>query len=219
MWSCAAPVLMAPIVSPNSMSMSSSSHSSVSTTSLNNSGNCKKRDSLTALHNVGAAFRALLLFFERNGVARASVRELQRMIVNEQYILAMERAAEYIDCLLAVDVDLDSIIFLFVAAWESLRDYSRSLFKEAQKNYSRFENRYWLEFIERGTMSQADRGRRKRRQLDEYDPEKQVQLKQKLFETTRFKIDCEKNLIQTTEWSRILRYQQRRLRNAKRCNK
>ena len=133
------------------------------------------------------------------------------MIVNEQYIPAMERATNYIDCLLNAKTDVESIIVLVVTAWESIRDYSRSVFKEAHKEYSRLENKYWAEFIETTTMSDKDKRRRKRKQYEDWDPSQQQELKEKLFVATRFKIDCERSLIQSTEWSRYVRGQQRLL--------
>ena len=119
------------------------------------------------------------------------------------------------DCLLSPNFDLESTILLFVTAWESLRDYSKTAYREAQKDYNRWENQQQLEFIESQTLSPYERERRKRRQLDNFDPDEPRQLHDKLYEATRFKIDCEKGLIQSTEWSRFLRAQQRRLRAPK----
>lgn len=207
-WSCAAPGMIS-----HRSSLNSSTHSTAST------GSTRSTSSLTILHNVGATLRPVLLFLERNGVARSSIRELQQMFLNEQYIQAMERAAEYINCILTPGINLEFVIALVVTAWESLVGYSKSAFKEAQKDYSRFQNGYWLEFIETGTMSAHDKARRKRRQLEEYDAVEYRQLKQKLFEAIRFKIDCEKSLVQTAEWSRYLRCHQRRLQNHRNCKK
>lgn len=209
-WSRAAPVMMVPRVSLTT-SVSGSSQSTAYGASSSSGVSCGNKASLTVLHNVGGAFRALLLVLQRNGVARSSISEMQGMILSERYMEAMQRAEDYVDCLLAVaTLDLDSIILLFTNAWEALCDYSRTVFREAQKEYTRWDNQHWVEFIESTSMSQYDQDRRKRRQLENLDPEQHQELKARLFLATRFKIDCEKGLIQTTEWSRYLRAQQRR---------
>lgn len=210
-WSCAVPVMMVPRVSLTSSVSDSSQSAASSASNASSSTSGGSKASLTVLHNVGGAFRALLLVLQRNGVARASIREMQEMILSERYMEAIRRAEDYVDCLLAVaTLDLDSIILLFANAWESLCDYSRTVFREVQKEYTRWENQHWVEFIESTSMTQYDQERRRRRQLEKLDPEQHQELKARLFLATRFKIDCEKGFIQTTEWSRYVRAQQQR---------
>ena len=179
---------------------------------------------LSAHHAVKGSLRAILMFLERNGVSKHSIRELQQMVQHQQFIRVLERAEEYVECLIPLLCrgrntsrnnrhyplfSLDALLALFTGTWTALGHYAKCLYQEASKDYTRHESKYWEESIVQRGLSVKQQRARQRRRLADWDPQHVEDLKVKLNQMTRFKIDCGKGLVLMTEWSRYLRAQQK----------
>jgi len=111
-----------------------------------------QREANKALHELENSFYAVFNFLEQNGVSRASVEELRKETMEsnedaEVYIIAMERAQQYGECLYSISlspsssspcssrtlIHADLMVHCFVSAWESVHRYTTVLHRSAHK--------------------------------------------------------------------------------------
>jgi hypothetical protein len=109
-----------------------------------------------ALDGAKGSLQAVIDFLSKNGVAKASVRELQKGLTTAtEYVSIMERAQEYAECvaesrMAAAQSEradhrdkqkskqlIAMMVCLFISSWESLGRYQAAVYKQAYKNVRR----------------------------------------------------------------------------------
>jgi hypothetical protein len=208
-----------PLATSLSADDTASSRNSISTTSSHStSASRRSTASLTAFHAVKSSLRAIVLFLENTGVPPASIQELIHLIANKLFLEAMARAEECVEhrwVKVLREEDRDALTILFTAAWAKLVEYSQTQYQKARKEYARYENTQWQEFIGQQGLPEEEQERRRRRRVLQWNPNERQQLVDNLNQSTRAKMDAGKGLALNKEWTRYIRMQQRHLNECK----
>ena len=185
---------------------------SITSTSSNCSDNSQNSGSaVSTLHNVETPVFGILAFLEDHGVPSHIIDELHQLESQYKFTALLKEAESCVERLVRYKalVDLEEVLILFVKAWTALRDYSQDRYLQIEEACNARNNKHFEQVIAFQMKSEWEQEWLRQRQIAAHDAEAEAAFRAQLAQAMRFKIDCQKGLILTQEWTRFVRRVQR----------
>lgn len=182
--------------------------------SIANNSSHSRTSSLSAFHLVETPVFGIIAYLEEHGVPAHITNELQEMESQFKFTALLKKAEHCVERLVrrnSVASDLDEVLVLFVQAWTALRDYAQDRYSQIDMACSYKHNQYWEQVIAFQPKSEWEQDWLRQRQIAAHDAEAEGAIRDQLAQAMRFKIDCQKGLILTQEFTRYIKRIQRSL--------
>jgi len=186
-------------------------------------------EALTTLQRVQDSVDGILHFLQEQLPSRSLhvLARLQTLLSSYQYTSLLKQAEEYTEYLILKTPSLlrtTDVLDLFALAWTSLHEYAQDRHQQIHKAHSDLRLQQWQEQVTRfcDEKDQEDPRRQQRRIRQrntrhlladlESCPMELDALKQQSAAAVRFRMECQKHVVLTEEWTRCIKAQVKVLR-------